>query len=207
VYNNVIETIGKEIAIPEVDGTVAKVDCAVKTLMPGLIDMHSHLCCLQEGMMDGRDEYEMMAGHGSHDRSGFDGLSPARLDFITCRDDRANVLGIAEAMNLGHSWTTVWSCYYRDWPMPTMTPVGTIDRCIEAGVVMCIEHGFFMSEETIMARMAKEGVALSCHTKNWALLKNRHLLTRLSWTPIRLTTLSVGSAFGRWCVGSGEEVR
>jgi hypothetical protein len=41
-----------------------------------------------------------------------------------------------------------------------MTPVGTINRCIDAGAVKCIEHGFFMSKETIMARMAKEGLAL-----------------------------------------------
>jgi hypothetical protein len=51
--------------------------------------------------MDGRDKYDMMVGHGSHGRSEFDGLSPARLHFTTCRDAGGNVLGIAEAMNLG----------------------------------------------------------------------------------------------------------
>ena len=73
------------------------IDGSSRVLMPGLIDMHSHLC-LQEGMMEGRDTYDQMAmgAMTAHFLASY-------LDqgFTTARDLGCNILSIAKAVNQG----------------------------------------------------------------------------------------------------------
>jgi imidazolonepropionase-like amidohydrolase len=67
------------------------------TLMPGLIDMHSHLS-IMEGMLEGRDAFDQMAMGamtGNVLRSYLD------QGFTTTMDLGGNVLGVAKAVNLG----------------------------------------------------------------------------------------------------------
>ncbi len=67
------------------------------TLMPGLIDMHSHLS-IMEGMLEGRagfDQMAMGAMTGNVMRSYLD------QGFTTTMDLGGNMLGIAKAVNLG----------------------------------------------------------------------------------------------------------
>ena len=68
-----------------------------KILIPGLIDMHSHLC-LQEGMLVGRDDYDQMAMGARTAKSMIQYLDQG---FTTARDVGCNVLGIAKAVNNG----------------------------------------------------------------------------------------------------------
>jgi imidazolonepropionase-like amidohydrolase len=73
------------------------VDGEGRTLMPGLIDMHSHLC-LRNGMQEFRDGYDQMAA------GAYTGLAMREyLDqgFTTVRDAGCNILGIAKAVNNG----------------------------------------------------------------------------------------------------------
>ena len=68
-----------------------------RTLMPGLIDMHSHLC-FRNGMLEFRDGYDQMAA------GAYTGLAMREyLDqgFTTVRDAGCNILGIAKAVNNG----------------------------------------------------------------------------------------------------------
>lgn len=65
--------------------------------MPGLIDMHSHLC-IQEGMLEGRDDFDMMAMGAMCANDCMDYLNQG---FTTCRDAGGNVLGIAKAIKQG----------------------------------------------------------------------------------------------------------
>lgn len=97
VIDNLIAKIGENIDPPTGDKKVAIVDCAGKTLMPGLIDMHSHLC-FQEGMLEGRDDFDMMAMGAM---CGSDLQDYLNQGFTTCRDAGGNVLGIAKAVNVG----------------------------------------------------------------------------------------------------------
>lgn len=90
----VIDEAGKtgthEVAVKTIDG-------GGRTLMPGLIDMHSHLC-IHEGMLDGRDNWDQMAiGAISQERM----RSYLDQGFTTARDAGGNVLGLAKAVRLG----------------------------------------------------------------------------------------------------------
>ena len=65
--------------------------------MPGLIDIHSHLC-IQQGMLDGRDAYDMMVigAMTAHDLVNY-----LQQGFTTYRDAGGNVLGISKAVKTG----------------------------------------------------------------------------------------------------------
>lgn len=95
VVGNLIHEIGQDIS-PENWGAVT-VDCSGYTLMPGLIDMHSHLC-IQEGMLEGRDSYDQMAMGAM---CGQDCIDYLLQGFTTCRDAGGNVLGMAKAIDNG----------------------------------------------------------------------------------------------------------
>ncbi len=73
------------------------IDGGGRTLMPGLIDMHSHLC-IQEGMLVGRDDYDQMAMGARTAKSMTQYLDQG---FTTVRDVGCNVLGVAKAVNNG----------------------------------------------------------------------------------------------------------
>ncbi|WP_155485466.1 amidohydrolase family protein, partial [Vibrio harveyi] len=67
------------------------------TMIPGLIDMHSHMC-IQEGMLVGRDGYDQMAmGARAHVSM----MQYLDQGFTTARDAGCNILGIAKAINNG----------------------------------------------------------------------------------------------------------
>ena len=94
VEGNLIKQISAE-AISAPGATV--IDGGGGTLMPGLIDMHSHLS-IMEGMLDGRDAFDQMAigaMTGSVLRSYLD------QGFTTTMDLGGNMLGVAKAVNLG----------------------------------------------------------------------------------------------------------
>ncbi len=65
-----------------------------KTLMPGLIDMHSHLC-VRNGLVEFRD-YDAMAAGAYTQTAMLDYLDQG---FTTARDAGCNILGIAKAVN------------------------------------------------------------------------------------------------------------
>jgi imidazolonepropionase-like amidohydrolase len=66
-------------------------------MIPGLIDMHSHLC-IQEGMLVGRDNYDQMAMGA---RTAISMQQYLEQGFTTARDLGCNVLGVAKAVNNG----------------------------------------------------------------------------------------------------------
>ena len=94
VEGNLIKKIsGETIDAPD----AFTVDGGGRTLMPGLIDMHSHLC-IRTGMIEFRDGYDQMAA------GAYTGLAMREyLDqgFTTVRDAGCNILGIAKAVNNG----------------------------------------------------------------------------------------------------------
>jgi len=94
VEGSFITAVGRGLEAPPAARTI---DCGGRTLMPGLIDMHSHLC-IQEGMLEGRDHYDQMAmgAFCAHDLMDY-----LQQGFTTCRDAGGNVLGIAKAVNAG----------------------------------------------------------------------------------------------------------
>ncbi|CAK9001626.1 Uncharacterized protein YJL213W [Durusdinium trenchii] len=96
VHDNLVESVGASVDVPS-DSKVATVDCAGKTLMPGLIDMHSHLS-IQEGMLEGRDDFDQMAMGAMCAHNCVDYLQQG---FTTLRDAGGNVLGMAKAINQG----------------------------------------------------------------------------------------------------------
>lgn len=62
------------------------------TMIPGLIDMHSHMC-IQEGMLVGRDGYDQMAmGARAHVSM----MQYLDQGFTTARDAGCNILGMAK---------------------------------------------------------------------------------------------------------------
>jgi len=90
----VIDAAGKA---EKVEVKVNVIDGGGRTLMPGLIDMHAHLC-IHEGMLDGRDDWDQMAiGAISQERM----RSYLDQGFTTARDAGGNVLGLAKAVRLG----------------------------------------------------------------------------------------------------------
>ncbi len=73
------------------------VDGGGRTLMPGLIDMHSHLC-IQNGMLAFRDGYDAMTAGAW---AGYAMGEYLDQGFTTARDAGCNVLAIAKAVNNG----------------------------------------------------------------------------------------------------------
>ena len=94
VENNMITDVGTSIA--SVEGTEV-IDGGGRTLMPGLIDMHSHLC-LGPGLTFFRDAYDQMAA-GAY--TGVTMLDYLDQGFTTVRDAGCNILGVAKAVNNG----------------------------------------------------------------------------------------------------------
>jgi imidazolonepropionase-like amidohydrolase len=94
IEGNLIKAVGSNLEAGD-DATV--IDGGGRTLMPGLIDMHSHLC-IQEGMLVGRDGYDQMAMGARTAKSMIEYLDQG---FTTARDVGCNVLGVAKAVNNG----------------------------------------------------------------------------------------------------------
>ncbi|MDO6477994.1 amidohydrolase family protein [Shimia thalassica] len=92
VEGNLIKTVSAD-AIDAPDAYM--VDGEGRTLMPGLIDMHSHMC-IRNGMLEFRDNYDQMA-NGAYTAL----VLQDYLDqgFTTARDAGCNILGIAKAVN------------------------------------------------------------------------------------------------------------
>tara|TARA_R110000850_G_scaffold64247_3_gene144428 strand:- start:475 stop:1878 length:1404 start_codon:yes stop_codon:yes gene_type:complete len=94
VEGNLIKAIGTDV---EAGKGATIIDGGGRTLMPGLIDMHSHLS-IHEGMLDGRDDWDQMAtGAISQERL----RSYLDQGFTTARDAGGNVQGLAKAVRLG----------------------------------------------------------------------------------------------------------
>lgn len=92
VEGNLIKTVSAD----EISASGAfMVDGGGRTLMPGLIDMHSHLC-LRNGMLEFRDGYDQMAAGAYTAHAMLDYLDQG---FTTARDAGCNILGIAKAVN------------------------------------------------------------------------------------------------------------
>jgi imidazolonepropionase-like amidohydrolase len=94
VEGNLIKSVGPSIALPE--GTEV-IDGGGRTLMPGMIDIHSHLC-VQDGLPWGRDNWDQMAMGAMTGDLVKDFLQQG---FTTTRDVGCNTLGIAKAIRLG----------------------------------------------------------------------------------------------------------
>ena len=93
IEGNMIKAVGA--GLDRTGATV--VDGGGRTLMPGLIDMHSHLS-IHEGMVDGRTNFDQMAMGGLTAHRMVDYLDQG---FTTARDAGGNMLGVAKAVNLG----------------------------------------------------------------------------------------------------------
>jgi imidazolonepropionase-like amidohydrolase len=94
IEGKLIKEIGASVTAGA-DATV--IDGGGRVLIPGLIDMHSHLC-IHEGMLDGRDGFDQMSiGAITQERM----RSYLDQGFTTARDAGGNVLGIAKAHRLG----------------------------------------------------------------------------------------------------------
>jgi len=94
VTGHIITQLAGDISPPS-GATV--IDGGGRTLIPGLIDMHSHLS-IMEGMLEGRDAFDQMAigaMTGNVLRSYLD------QGFTSTMDTGGNVLGVAKAVNLG----------------------------------------------------------------------------------------------------------
>ena len=94
VEGNLIKTVSADpIEAPD----AFTVDGEGRTLMPGLIDMHSHLC-IRNGMIEFRTDYDQMAAGAYTAIAMQDYLDQG---FTTVRDAGCNILGIAKAVNNG----------------------------------------------------------------------------------------------------------
>ncbi len=83
-------------------GTITAADAFMvdgdgRTLMPGLIDMHSHLC-LRDGMLTFRDNYDQMSAGANTALVLQDYLDQG---FTTARDAGCNILSITKSVNNG----------------------------------------------------------------------------------------------------------
>jgi imidazolonepropionase-like amidohydrolase len=81
----------------DANADVTVVDGNGSVMIPGLIDMHAHLC-IQEGMLVGRDNYDQMAMGA---RTAISMQQYLEQGFTTARDVGCNVLGVAKAVNNG----------------------------------------------------------------------------------------------------------
>ena len=92
VEGNMIKAVGENLN----SGGATVIDGGGKTLMPGLIDMHSHLC-LEEGMLEGLKFDQMaMGAFTAHNMADY-----LQQGFTTARDAGCNILGIAKAVHQG----------------------------------------------------------------------------------------------------------
>jgi imidazolonepropionase-like amidohydrolase len=94
IENNLIIAVGANIKVPQ--GTTV-IDGGGRTLMPGLIDMHSHLAT-GEGLPDGRDEWDAYAIGAIAGRNLVTLLDQG---FTTTRGAGGPELGLAKAVNAG----------------------------------------------------------------------------------------------------------
>ena len=94
IEDELIKSIGNGL---KVAADVVVIDGKGKTMIPGLIDMHSHLC-IQEGMLVGRDGYDQMAMGA---RTAVSMAQYLDQGFTTARDAGCNILGVAKAVNNG----------------------------------------------------------------------------------------------------------
>jgi imidazolonepropionase-like amidohydrolase len=94
IEGELIKSIGTGLAVA---ADVEVIDGKGKTMIPGLIDMHSHLC-IQEGMLVGRDAYDQMAMGA---RTAVSMGQYLDQGFTTARDAGCNILGVAKAVNNG----------------------------------------------------------------------------------------------------------
>ena len=94
IEGELIKSIGTGL---KVAADVEVIDGKGKTMIPGLIDMHSHLC-IQEGMLVGRDAYDQMAMGA---RTAVSMGQYLDQGFTTARDAGCNILGVAKAVNNG----------------------------------------------------------------------------------------------------------
>jgi imidazolonepropionase-like amidohydrolase len=94
VEGNMIKQVSAD-AISTSGATI--IDGGGGTLMPGLIDMHSHLC-MQEGMLEGKEKFDQMAMGAMSAHVLTDYLDQG---FTTARDAGCNILGMAKAINMG----------------------------------------------------------------------------------------------------------
>jgi imidazolonepropionase-like amidohydrolase len=95
IEGNLIKKVRASDSDANADATV--IDGKGSVMIPGLIDMHSHLC-IQEGMLVGRDNYDQMAMGA---RTAVSMGQYLDQGFTTARDVGCNVLGIAKAVNNG----------------------------------------------------------------------------------------------------------
>lgn len=95
VEGNLIKKVRASDSDANADATV--IDGNGGVMIPGLIDMHAHLC-LQEGMLVGRDNYDQMAMGA---RTAISLQQYLEQGFTTARDVGCNVLGVAKAVNNG----------------------------------------------------------------------------------------------------------
>lgn len=94
IENNLIKEVGAVKSFPE--GTTV-IDGKGGVLMPGMIDMHSHLV-IHEGMLDGRDNLDQIAIGAIAVEKMRDYLDQG---FTTARDAGGNTLGLAKAVRQG----------------------------------------------------------------------------------------------------------
>ena len=94
IEGELIKSIGNGL---KVAADVEVIDGKGKTMIPGLIDMHSHFC-FQEGMLTGRDDYDQMTmGARAHVSM----MQYLDQGFTTARSAGCNDLGMAKAINNG----------------------------------------------------------------------------------------------------------
>ncbi|CUH48995.1 putative chlorohydrolase/aminohydrolase [Ruegeria atlantica] len=92
VEGNLIKSVSADVMdVPD----AFTVDGEGRTLMPGLIDMHSHLC-FRNGMLEFRGDYDQMAAGAYTATAMQDYLDQG---FTTARDAGCNILGVAKAVN------------------------------------------------------------------------------------------------------------
>ncbi len=94
IENNLIAAIS-DAAMARPDATV--IDGGGKSLLPGFIDMHAHLCFAQ-GVEEANSDYDQMAMGAQTGQTMVDYLQQG---FTTARDAGCNILGIARAVNRG----------------------------------------------------------------------------------------------------------
>jgi imidazolonepropionase-like amidohydrolase len=95
IEGNLIKSVAANMKVPA--GTNV-VDGGGRTLMPGLIEMHAHLC-LKDGIPQFRDDWDQMVAGANTAHVLIDYLDQG---FTTARDAGCNVLGIAKAVNSGY---------------------------------------------------------------------------------------------------------
>ena len=95
IEGNLIKSVGGNMSAP---AGAEVVDGGGRTLMPGLIEMHAHLC-LKDGIPQFRDNWDQMVAGANTAHVLLEYLDQG---FTTARDAGCNVLGIAKAVNSGY---------------------------------------------------------------------------------------------------------